>query len=44
MSGTKSEGHVSVEKVVEYLHRNAANAKKVVLSLLNGGLDLAHDV
>jgi 5'-methylthioadenosine phosphorylase len=35
----EDEGHVSVEKVVEYLHRNAANAKQVVRSLLNGGLD-----
>jgi 5'-methylthioadenosine phosphorylase len=34
----ESEGHVSVTKVVEYLHRNAANAKQVVLAALDGGL------
>ncbi len=34
----ESEGHVSVEKVVGYLHRNAENAKQVVLAVLNGGL------
>jgi 5'-methylthioadenosine phosphorylase len=35
----ESEGHVSVEKVGGYLHRNAANAKQIVLAVLNGGLE-----